>query len=107
MLGIRRYGGAAIDLFQGELALFAVDLVVPPTLAGLQSGDRQRARHVAVDAAQLGEQGQQAVMTLLKAFLSEPRQEATVRRITLVTPNGDAYAALQEELFRTFPDEED
>jgi len=46
-------------------------------------------------------------MTLLKAFLSGPRQEATVRRITLVTPNGDAYAALQEELFRTFPDEED
>ena len=106
MLGIRRYQGVAIDLFQGDIALFAVDVVVSATLAGLLAGESQRARHVAIDTTQPGGSQPAQVLSIVKAFLDGERELPAVRRITLVTSTSEDYANLQGELFRTFADEE-
>jgi len=122
MLGIRRYRGVAIDLWQGESRLFARDVTAQPSLASLREVDRQQRRHAAID---IGEQpgaevSAAAALAAVKAFLDEARPEAALdraqgiaqpvagglRRISFVLPDAARYTAFQEELFRLFPEED-
>ncbi len=104
MLGIRRFHGVAIDLFQGELRLFACDaaLDVGHLTAGLAEADAKGKRHIAVTAA--GDPD--AAFRLVQAHLEGRRAGGRgVQRISFVLHSLEQYYAFQDALFRTFPDE--
>ena len=103
MLGIRRFRGVAIDLFQGELPLFACDVVLDALrLAGeLATADAGGKRHAAV--ANAGDPT--AAFHDLKVYLQSERPAPhSVERLTFVLGSIERYYEFQEVLFRTFPD---
>ena len=112
MLGIRRYAGVAIDLWQGESRLFARDFTAKAALPSLCDGDRQNLRHAAIDIA---DESAPETMAAVKAFLDgrdhqDGQQSAGfasfdgIKRISFVLPDAARYRAFQEELFRLFPE---
>lgn len=104
MLGIRRFKGVAIDLFQGDLRLFACDAVIDAhhlkdQLAG---ADAQGKRHVAITAASDAD----ADLRSVQVYLEGERPKARgLQRISFVLHSVDQYYEFQDALFRTFPDE--
>jgi hypothetical protein len=114
MLGIRRYAGVAIDLWQGESRLFARDFTAKAALPSLHDGDRQNLRHAAIDIV---DESAPEAMATVKAFLDgrdhhDGQQPAGfarfggIKRISFVLPDAARYRAFQEELFRLFPEED-
>ena len=111
MLGIRRYAGVAIDLWQGESRLFARDFTAKAALPSLGDGDRQNLRHVAIDIV---DESAPEAMATVKAFLDgrghqdgqRPSGFVGIKRISFVLPDTARYRAFQEELFRLFPEED-
>ena len=103
MLGIRRFRGVAIDLFQGELPLFASDVVldalrIPGELAAADAGGK---RHAAV--ANAGDPT--AALHDLKVYLQGNRPTPhSIERVTFVLSSVERYYEFQEVLFRTFPE---
>jgi hypothetical protein len=103
MLGIRRYRGASIDLWQGESRLFVRDFTATATPAGLAEADRLGHRHIVIESdALLPAQ----VLSIVKAYLAGERVPVAIKRITVVVPDADTYHAFQDELFGLFPDED-
>ncbi len=103
MLGIRRYRGASIDLWQGDTRSFVRDFTARATLASLAESDRLGHRHVVIE----GEPGAASeALTVVKEFLLGSRATPTVKRITFVLSDSDVYTAYQQELFSRFPDED-
>jgi hypothetical protein len=102
MLGIRRFGGVAIDLFQGELRLFACDAVLDGASIGegLAAADVAGSRHVAI----VGGKDPEAALGAVDRYLRGERPGA-VARITFVLSSVPQYYEFQESLFRLFPDE--
>ena len=103
MLGIRRYQGVAIDLWQGESSRFDRDITVEATLSSLSHADGLGKRHAVIEA---DEESPSEALATVKAFLSEPRAAGGIRRITLVLPDGERYTAFQKVLFSLFPEED-
>ena len=114
MLGIRRYAGVAIDLWQGESRLFARDFTAKAALPSLRDGDRRNLRHAAID---IGDESAPEAMATVKAFLDgrahQGGQQSAgfarfdgIKRISFVLPDAARYRAFQEELFRLFPEED-
>ena len=118
MLGIRRYAGVAIDLWQGESRLFARDFTAKAALPSLRDGDRQNLRHAAIDIV---DESAPEAMATVKAFLDgrahQGGQQSAgfsgfssfasfdgIKRISFVLPDAARYRAFQEELFRLFPE---
>ena len=104
MLGIRRFKGVAIDLFQGDLTLFSCDAVLDaarlgPELAGADSSSK---RHVAVANALDPEAAFRGVKSYFEGERAAPRG---VQRLSFVLSSLDQYYEFQDVLFRTFPDE--
>ena len=103
MLGIRRFQGVAIDLFQGELPLFASDVVLDALRIAeeLAAADAVGKRHAAV--ANAGDPT--AAFHDLKVYLESNRPVPhKVERVTFVLGSVERYYEFQEVLFRTFPD---
>ena len=110
MLGLRRYRQIQIDIWQGDIAKFSVDLasdVSATTWSAQFEGLRKRIApggkfHVSflVASESLAVSALQSVKKLLDEIPSE-----MLRRITFVAPNNSIYGALQESLFSTFEDE--
>lgn len=108
MLGLRRFNKTQIDLWQGDITKFAVDLRLQGSMnhssnpfVGLRFDEK--ACHVSVPI----EQPQQArpFMHALKQLLEQHPDWA--RRVTFVALREEVYEALQAELFLTFEDESD
>ncbi len=97
MLGIRRHGAVAIDLFQGDPALFTSD--VQASAAQGISCLAPAVRHVAiVGSKDVGE------LQKLKTVLTSGEAPQGLRRVTFVLATLDLYYAFQDELFRVFPE---
>lgn len=104
MLGVRRFQGAQLDLFQGELRLFASDVVVDARnlQKDLAAADAAGFRHVAITAAR----DAMASMNAVKAYLEGERPGLRgIGRLSFVLVSLDQYYEFQDALFRTFPDE--
>ena len=99
MLGIRRQGGVAIDLFQGDASLFAADAQVG-SVSDLAVADSRGARHVAIVGASVV-----AEIGNLKVFLGRAMKLKSLRRVTFLLADSDQYYAFQDELFRLFPED--
>lgn len=97
MLGIRRYGAIAVDLFQGDAAYFVADVQTAEArdLASLAA----TVRHVAIVGTK-----DIADLSLLKATLMAGGVPQSLRRVTYVLASLDLYYAFQDELFRVFPE---
>ncbi len=103
MLGIRRFQGASIDLWQGDIRSFVRDFTARATLASLAEADRLGHRHVVIE----GEGGaSSAALGVVKEFLSAARATPAVKRVTFVLADAAMYSAYQKELFSLFPDED-
>ncbi|MBM4253233.1 MAG: hypothetical protein FJ146_14785 [Deltaproteobacteria bacterium] len=103
MLGIRRYHGASIDLWQGDSRSFVRDYTARATLASLAEADQLGHRHVVIE----GESGGASeALATVKAFLTSSRPTPAVKRITFVLTDAVTYNAYQRDLFSLFPDED-
>lgn len=114
MLGIRKFMGTAIDLWQGDIACFVCDAVtVIPKNAddaacgavlseGMASAEESGLRHVAVVIAT--PVMARATMALTRRFLEQRGLAGSVRRITFVLADSAGYEAFQGEMFREFPE---
>ncbi len=102
MLGIRRYQGVAIDLFQGDPTLFVGDAAVS-SVAEIERADAAGARHLVFQPPSSPQE-----LLVLKEFLdlSQERGLSHVRRISFLTSSLDEYYQYQSELFRVFPEDE-
>ena len=126
MLGIRRYHGCAIDVFQGDLATFvcdglihAVSQTIPHSetaqkyyslttdehslkdalLAPLQSDVRHLAfGPLLTDAKKAAE----VMLTTFKTFLEGRKAGQKPQRLTCVVSDADSYQIFQKALFSTF-----
>lgn len=96
MLGIRRHGAVAIDLFQGDPSLFASDVLVSGArdIESLAQG-----RHVAVTGV-----ADPAELSKLKSVLDSGKAPTVLRRVTFILASLDLYYAFQDELFKVFPE---
>ena len=103
MLGIRRYCGASIDLWQGESRLFVRDFTATATPAGLAEADRLGHRHVVIEGDDLSPT---EVLGIVKSYLAGERVLVSIKRITFVVSDTARYQAFQDELFGLFPDED-
>lgn len=103
MLGIRRYRGTSIDLWQGDTRSFVRDFTVRATLASLAEADRLGHRHVVIEGEA---DAASEALAVVKEFLLGSRTTPAVKRITFVLSTADVYTAYQQELFSRFPDED-
>lgn len=117
MLGVRRFKGTQIDLWQGDITKFATDRseYAPHTgpsdpnsdglrslwAALLEDAEVAGGRHLAVAVADVD--ASPVIMTALKDFLNG-RQTSKIKRITLVATNTPTYDMLQDSLFASFED---
>jgi hypothetical protein len=118
MLGVRRFKGTQIDLWQGEIKTFATDRsesAPEPSPSGdqhpdglgllwlkfLNDAEAQGGRHLAVAIAD--SDATLAIMNALKNFLNT-RSTSKIKRITLVARDMPTYDALQDSLFASFED---
>lgn len=113
MLGIRRYRGAAVDLFLGERRLFAADLWVEvPTpdratlTAALTAAERSGQRHVAIAAGAMRLPADLALDVVLDYLDQRAVASAYPQRISLVVLDKEHYRTLQEALFARLPEVE-
>lgn len=99
MLGIRRLGLVAIDLFQGDPAGFVADAQASSAqgIAGLAPFVRHVAVVTPTDIQELAR---------LKTVLTSGGAPQGLRRVTFVLASLDLYYAFQDELFRLFPEAE-
>jgi hypothetical protein len=108
MLGLRRYRGVQIDLFQGTPATFASDLGIalsggaPDPVSLLTESAR---RHVAFWVAP--EVGPDPPLAAMRAFLDRERPPTHLRRVTFVLSTLEHYHSFQESLFRLYPEPDD
>jgi hypothetical protein len=102
MLGIRRFQGVALDLFQGEPRLFHCDqmLHAADITTELAAADALSRRHVAIADATDPEQ----VFHDVKVYLEGERSHRGIERLTLVLASLEQYYEFQDVMFRTFPD---
>lgn len=105
MLGIRHCQDVAIDLWQGDIAQFVNDVAVPLTTVAalIQAGEDKRARHAAVDVSKTAVSGSAKMFAELRDLLNK-KQPTSLRRITFVLPDLEAYYAFQEAMFAAFPE---
>ncbi len=109
MLGIRKYRGAAIDLWQGNPEEFACDLISDEVAGGLSSAAVNRYRHLALalklkdDPSPLQSLAMQA-MDEIKNFLESNNHadDKFPQRITLILNSSLQYDTFQTKLFETF-----
>lgn len=117
MLGVRRFKGTQIDLWQGDITKFATDRSEnaphaspsDPNSDGfrslwaalLEKAESAGGRHLAVAIAETAASPE--IMTALKDFLNR-RITSKIKRITLVAANMPTYDVLQDSLFASFED---
>lgn len=99
MLGIRRQGAVAIDLFQGDPTGFVADAQASSAQGIAALGPS--VRHVAVVAPTDVQE-----LAKLKTVLTSGAAPQGLRRVTFVLGSLDLYYAFQDELFRLFPEAE-
>lgn len=121
MLGVRRFKGTQIDIWQGDITKFAADLSVSAPRTSPSGGapdglrlawldvfigaQKTGGRHVTIDM----KAGIPAALAMqaAKDFLETrviPSGAKTIQRITFVASTMPLYDELQESLFATFED---
>ena len=119
MLGIRKFNGVAIDLFQGDITTFSCDLefvgkdgsttkaTCESALAGIiESSGRHLAIALFLPARSSPDKEAKAAMETVKGFLEKEKDKRSFRRITFVLESGEFYRSFQDALFSTFPEED-
>jgi hypothetical protein len=123
VLGLRHYQGAAIDLFQGELAAFVCDVKAElkhpyddaKSLATayqeqLAQADSQKKRHIAfsqpLKSALSREQMAIVTMTAMKEYFDSERQFRYLKRVSIILSTLAEYSVYQKALFVAFPEVE-
>jgi hypothetical protein len=115
LLGIRKFNGVAIDLFQGDISTFSCDHEFVAHEGGSIAGVCETAlkeivasngRHLAVSVILTEQSGLDAAaiaaMNAVKRFLGNLNDRRGLRRLTFVLTSGDGYRAFQNALFTTF-----
>lgn len=124
MLGVRRFQGTQIDLWQGDIQKFATDLCEDSPLKHMSPLETQSSdglhrswvsllqrlqlnggRHLSI--AITSELPLQPLMDAIKDFLThrDPSKHSTlIKRITLVADSMSTYDQLQDVLFASFED---
>lgn len=125
MLGLRRYKNIQIDLWQGDVTTFAVDLAVAaprfdPAVevrpasaieqdfrAIFEKADQQLKRHLSVSVLSHGaDLAGVTAFNAIKDFI-DATPPKVLRRVTFVASDEKSYDLLQHHLFARFPDELD
>ena len=117
MLGVRRFKGTQIDLWQGDITKFATDRSEAAPKAGpsdanadgprrlwvelLDKSEIQGGRHLAIAITDATTSS--TIMNALKDFLNT-RSTSKIKRITLVARDMPTYDALQDSLYASFED---
>lgn len=120
MLGLRRFKKTQIDIWQGDITKFALDIMgAEPSIqttqglsensdglcdAWFQSLKSQSAAKKHLGILCSNQNHANAALKATKLFLAA-HAESAPRRITFVAPSLDVYDSLQEALFAHFEDE--
>jgi len=121
MLGLRRFLGNQIDIWQGDPKLFALDFfwTSPQTpyddhlwREQIEAFFQTKVRHGGVFVNTLSSDVSESMMRITKESMSAEAQlnsaaPQTPRRLTFIAADLPIYRALQEALFNVFEDEPD
>jgi hypothetical protein len=115
LLGLRRYRGTQIDLWQGDPASFYADAHVTlgdAIAKAFVEATGLGVRHVAFTLSSSQSAGlpqdqiAKSLFQALKAYL-DTRGQQSPTRVTFIAKDGEEYYLLQSKLFAEFPDELD
>ncbi len=119
MLGIRKFNGVAIDLYQGDISTFSCDsefvgkdgnTIKSTCESALHEVLASNGRHLAVTpfltARSSIDKESIGAMETVKSFLQNLKDRGGLRRVTFVLGSGEHYRSFQDALFSTFPEKD-
>jgi hypothetical protein len=114
MLGLRRYSGVQIDLFQGEIANFKCDLIIASSdlMVGgsfISSIQEKQPRHLVIEVAPAplnDDKLADEIMGFIRSEISNDKKLVEFpKRISFVLSSGENHEIFQRALFEIFPED--